>query len=300
MSGHTPYLSRAPHPALAPYVTSLVAYDVAMGPPGVHRGLPSTALTFVLPVDEPLDVGWAADPSSRRRRWSVLSGLHVGPASIHHDGHQSGIQLGLTPAGARVLLGLPSAALCHQLVELGDLDGGTGAPQLQQLPERLHSTSDRHERLRLTHEALLSALAHQEAPGLRAEVGQAMASLARGARVHAVAEQVGWSRRHLAAQFRAELGFGPKAYQRVARFQVSCRLLLAAAVRGRPSVADVAVGAGYADQAHLTREWAELAGCTPVRWLSEEFPFLQDSVPGPGEDGGDDGQSRRRDEERKL
>ena len=30
-------------PVLAPYVTSLVAYDVDLGAPGVHRGLPSTS-----------------------------------------------------------------------------------------------------------------------------------------------------------------------------------------------------------------------------------------------------------------
>ena len=44
--------------ALAPYVTSLMAYDVDLGAPGVHRGLPTTSLTFVLAMGEPLDVGW--------------------------------------------------------------------------------------------------------------------------------------------------------------------------------------------------------------------------------------------------
>jgi hypothetical protein len=39
-------------PMLAAYVTSLVAYDVDLGAPGIHRGLPSTALTLVLPVGE--------------------------------------------------------------------------------------------------------------------------------------------------------------------------------------------------------------------------------------------------------
>ena len=38
----------------------------------------------------------------------------------------------------------------------------------------------------------------------------------------------------------------------------------------------VALDAGYADQAHLTREWQEFGGCTPTTWLREEFPFVQD------------------------
>ena len=45
---------------------------------------------------------------------------------------------------------------------------------------------------------------------------------------------------------------------------------------GRRPLAEVAVVCGYADQAHLARDWAELAGCPPSVWVREEFPFLQD------------------------
>src|SRR4029078_13188217 len=98
-----------------------MAYDVDLGAPGVHRGLPSTTLTFVLPVGETLDVGWAGRPASRSRRWSTVSGLHAHPAEIHHDGHQTGVQLALTTAGARALLGTPAAALAGELLELADI-----------------------------------------------------------------------------------------------------------------------------------------------------------------------------------
>ena len=85
-------------PALAPYVTSLEAYDVELGVHGVHRGLPTTSLTFVLPVGEPLDVGWG-DGTARETRWSTVSGLHAAPAASHHDGTQRGSQRGHTTAG---------------------------------------------------------------------------------------------------------------------------------------------------------------------------------------------------------
>jgi AraC-like DNA-binding protein len=90
---------------------------------------------------------------------------------------------------------------------------------------------------------------------------------------------VGYCRRHLGTLLRAEVGISPKEYQRVARFERSRALLIAAAASGRPSLADVAAGAGYADQAHLAREWVRLAGCPPSTWIAEELPFVQDPEP---------------------
>ena len=249
---------------LAPYVASLVAYDVHLGAPGVHRGLPSTALTLVLPVGEPLDVGWRDRPESRKSRWSAVSGLHSCPAQIHHDGHQRGVQLALTVAGARALFGMPAAALAGELVELDDV-----APWLRDLPERLNGIPSTAT-VSLVERTLVSELARHDEPGSRADVGRALALLTRGGSVHEVAREVGYSRRRLSDVVRAECGLVPRQVRRLGRFDASRRLI------GRMSLADVAHQCGYADQAHLTREWVSMAGCPPTTWLREEFPFLQD------------------------
>ena len=177
-------------PALAPYVTSLEAYDSDLGAAGVHRGLPSTSLTFVLPMGEPLDVGWG-DGRDRKKRWSTVSGLHAAPAAIHHDGTQRGIQLGLTTAGARALLGVPAGALSGEMLEVEDV-----APDLADLPERLHGLG-LEEGLAVVARALTAALASHGAAAPRAEVGRALAGLTRGETVAAVADEVGYSRRRL-------------------------------------------------------------------------------------------------------
>jgi AraC-like DNA-binding protein len=246
---------------LAPYVVSLDAYDVEMGAPGVHRGLPSTTLTFVLPVGEPLDVGWA-DGSGRLRGWSAVSGLHAAPAAIHHEGVQRGVQLALTTAGARALLGVPAAELSGELLEVGEV-----ASDLAELPERLHDVP-LAEAVAAVALALTRALARNGAAHPRAEVARALAGLTRGERVEAVAAEVGYSRRRLSTLVRQETGLAPKEYQRVARFEAS------RAVIGHRPLADVAADCGYADQGHLARDWAELAGCPPSTWLREEFPLL--------------------------
>ncbi|MDT5042423.1 MAG: hypothetical protein QOE51_3408 [Actinoplanes sp.] len=42
-------------------------------------------------------------------------------------------------------------------------------------------------------------------------------------------------------------------------------------------------GTGYFDQAHLTRAFQALAGCSRSRWLANEFGFVQDTVGAPDE-----------------
>jgi len=64
--------------------------------------------------------------------------------------------------------------------------------------------------------------------------------------------------RRLYRHCRAAVGYGPKTLERVLRFQRARRI-----ARGTGSLASVAAEAGYADQAHLTRECRRLAGATP-------------------------------------
>ena len=254
--------------ALRRYVVARIPYDVDFGAPGVHRGLPSTSLTFVLPLDEPLRVSWAGAPGSLHTGWASLSGLHTAPATIHHDGWQRGIQLALTVAGARVLLGRPAADLAGALT---DLDEADAVPtRLRELSARLHDLPTWAARVALVDRTLaaLAARAGDSAP--RAEVAHALALLTSGTPVAAVADEVGYSRRRLGTLVQAECGLAPKAFQRVARFEAARARL------GRQPLAEVALACGYSDQAHLTREWQALAGCAPTTWLREEFPFVQD------------------------
>ncbi|WP_240641612.1 helix-turn-helix domain-containing protein [Nocardioides ferulae] len=269
MSPHDPRPD--PHPALRGHVVSLTAYDVDLGGPGVHRGLPGTTLTLVLPVGEPLDVGWSGDDASRAARWGTLAGLHTGPAAIHHLGHQAGVQLELTVTGARTLLGAPAASLAGTIVDLED-----AAPALRHLPERL-AAAPAASRRAVVERALLGVL--RDRPSLpRAEVAWALRQLRRGAGVGAVAAEVGLSRRHLGTLVRRECGVSARDLRRLGRFEQARALV------GRIPLAEAAYRSGFADQAHLSREWSALAGCTPSTWLREEFPFVQDrdadSVPG--------------------
>ena len=86
------------------------------------------------------------------------------------------------------------------------------------------------------------------------------------ARVERVAKEVGWTERHLERRFAREIGLSPKAFSRTVRFQQTLAFMHS---DGRDDWAGIAWDCGFADQAHLIREFRELAGVTPGRVREE-------------------------------
>jgi AraC-like DNA-binding protein len=85
-----------------------------------------------------------------------------------------------------------------------------------------------------------------------------------GARVAELGAQLGISERQLRRRFADAVGYGPKTLARILRFQ----RFLALARAGGDDLAGLAFAAGYADQAHLSRECRRLAGRTPAELVT--------------------------------
>ena len=262
-----------PAPALRPYIERYIDYHLEGWLPGIHRGLPSRHLTFIVSTGDPINVeAMPGAPHQEGSYEAVVGGLHASPALIRHNGTQTGVALEVTPLGARALFGVPAAALASTIIPPHEVLG----PRTRSLADRLASAVSRRDRFRILDDVLTGGI-RDGAEGPR-EIGHAWRTLVHasgGVSVAAIAEEVGWSRRHLTDRFRAELGLTPKTAARVLRFDRARNSLSAGPGR---NLADVAVDAGYYDQAHFTREFNEFAGCAPSRWLQEEFPSVQDAV----------------------
>ena len=273
------YAGRRPRAALLPYVAWCTGYRQAGVRPAVHRGLPSPWLTMIVTLDDPLVIARHPDPRQPASAHDfLLGGLHTAPALVTHDGRQSGIQLALTPLGARVLLGLPAAELASIDVEAADVLGRLAG----EVRERVLAAPDWPGRFAVLEEVLAGRLRAAQASGSpvpRPEVSYAWDRLQRSRGAVSVADlaaETGWSPRHLGEQFRAETGLSPKAGARVVRFDRARRRLLGRqAEGGRVVLADLAAECGYYDQAHLARDFRDLAGCPPSALLAEELRNVQ-------------------------
>jgi AraC-like DNA-binding protein len=147
------------------------------------------------------------------------------------------------PGRAPRVLGIASDELRDQRVELADLWGRQGVLTTERLlaePQALAGFVG--ENLRETEDPEVTELVR------RLETG--------APRVSAVIGDLAVSERQLRRRFTQAVGYGPATFLRVARLQ------RAIARAGSAPLASLAADAGYADQAHLSRDCRELTGVT--------------------------------------
>jgi AraC-like DNA-binding protein len=151
------------------------------------------------------------------------------------------------------------------VASLEDLFGHPGS----ELAERIRLTADWDLRFDLVERFLLERLADGPRPTPACEWAWSRLRQSCGtARVEAIADEIGCSRRYLGAKFREEVGIPPKTAGRLIRLEQVCRRM-----RADPTEwAEVAADAGFYDQPHLNREFRDLAGITPSEFLSRCIP----------------------------
>jgi AraC-like DNA-binding protein len=137
-----------------------------------------------------------------------------------------------------------------------------GAAATDALRERLATTDDAAQAFAIVEGAMARRGAGDAPSSVVAEAARRLAS----ASVRAVAQQLGLSERHLRRLFHEAAGMSPKRYERIARFG---RAIRHAGADDGATWADVAVEAGYYDQAHLIADFRAIAGTTPAAFLRE-------------------------------
>ena len=259
--------SRDPDARLRGHVRDYVGYVEVTPGPLRRREVPSADVTFIIsfgPAIGVSDPGDAAAPAHRHT--SFVAGLHDAPVLTEHAGYQHGIEVRLAPLAARRLFGVPMQMLANNVVALEDLLGRDA----DRLVERLYEAPGWAPRFALLDDAIARRLeaARPPSPGV-AWAWERLRETHGALPVATLAGELGWSRRHLAAQFREQVGLPPKLLARILRFDRVIALLR----RADPERwAEVAYDCGYYDQAHFNRDFRAFTGSTPGAFLASRMP----------------------------
>jgi AraC-like DNA-binding protein len=186
-----------------------------------------------------------------------------GPATRSHDhaAHSMGTLVGL-----RLRAGAAAAVTGQPVGELRDsrlaVDSAFGM-SASRLAQDVFAKADSRQRVSLLQVALARHFDRVE-PVVDRPVAHAIEMLRAcpALPVCGVASTVGLSERQLRRRFATAVGYGPKRFGRIMRFQ---RLLdLIHSGGGRIRWSELAIEAGYTDQPHMINECLALAGTPPT------------------------------------
>lgn len=220
--------------------------------------LPSGTAQLVIALhDEP--IAWM--PPVHNAEWQFWKrGVVHGPQTRYYVAGPKppGTVLGVSfrPGMAGAILGIPISEIRDAHVPLDALWGSRAV----ELSDQLLSAATTSQALCVLERALIARI-HR--PLL---IHPAVALALRSSefddepvRIHEIRRQTGYSSRHFIELFRSAVGLTPKHYCRLRRFSS----VLSQLADRQTRLAQVALSAGYADQAHLCREFRDLAGISP-------------------------------------
>jgi AraC-like DNA-binding protein len=248
------YREYPPPAALARHVLCVWSQTIGAGESWYrHRVLP----------DGCADLVWIGEAPA------VVAGPATGPVIVPLAPRTSVVGVRLRPGATPALLGVAANELSNRDTPLRDIWGASA-------------------------DALSARVIEQPSFGARLEAAAALAGRLAAARPldPVIAASTSWLARHpegriadlarilevgerrLRRHFALAVGYGPKTFQRVLRLQ---RLLALAGRAPRPdlSLAALAAEAGYADQAHMSRELRQLTGRSPGALLPGSASTLE-------------------------
>ena len=211
--------------------------------------------------DAPVVVAPADDAWAGRALPQVLfSGPRSRPLVTRHAGRMRALTLVLYPQAVHALAGLPIAEHIDRFTPLHEL---LPAPW-QALAHQVLDAAGDDERLALIEQFL--APRWQACAPVAGEVAEGMGDWVRRFNAQMRALAADRSDRHLDRRIKDAAGQPLRRLRRLQRLERSFLAARAQLQAGSLSWADIAADAGFADQAHLSREMREITGDSPRDW----------------------------------
>ncbi len=232
---------------------------------GVSQSVPYVHRTLANPFPELLfhyhGIFRELDAQNRSEA-SFLTGIHAQTDRVrrfvtHSDFGIFGVCL--QPYAVPILIHKPSEEVSNTLPDLFALFGQEG----KDLSERMIVAADTTTRVRIINRFLEGRLRESARP----EIIHATQRIFRErglTDVKALAETVSLSQRQFERQFKANVGFSPKSFSRIVRFNS----LLSDYAHNDVSLTEMAYDFGYYDQSHFIHDFKKFSGYSPKTYFS--------------------------------
>ena len=230
--------------------------DEAVAERPVERIVPDGCPELILHLGDPFarrdeQGGWLKQPRA------FVAGTLTRPWGLRPGERPKTLGVRFRPGAARCVLGAPLDEIADRETALEDLWGAGGT----ELLEAAGGAPDLDDALRAAESWTERRLSRRPGrqPEVRPAVDLILASRGR-MRIADAARGLGWSRRRLERAFLRDVGVSPKRFARIVRLNA----VLASLGGGeKESAVEMALEAGYFDQAHLLKDFRALAGATP-------------------------------------
>jgi AraC-like DNA-binding protein len=224
-----------------------------------ERILPTGCVQVILNLERDFLHDCPEGEAERRMPPSLIVGARSIYESVNTADMADLIGIVFEPAGFAPFAGDAVDLFSNRSVYLDDVWGGPA----RALRNRLLESTSAHRKFRCLEEFLLARFAGDRIrhdSSRRATVEFALNTLRRApavATVSEVARSTGWSERRFSQVFREEVGFSPKVWTRIQRFQRAVRQLHAGTDL---PWAELALDCGYYDQSHFANEFKAFSG----------------------------------------
>jgi AraC-like DNA-binding protein len=246
------YAEHRPSPPLAGRVECFwFAEDPEAKAGPTERVLPDGCIEWIFHLARPY-----LDASGRLQPASFVAGPTTRPISITPSGPVATLGVRFRPGGARGLL--PPLSQFADAFPTPREVWGIAAGSIE---DEVAEARGLKARAAVLERFLEKRRAGERSEGARLSAAIRLILSARGrATIAAIARRVGCTPRQLEREFAEGVGLSPKQLSRVVRFQ---NLLRLAGRNPDAGWAELALRCGYADQAHLVREFKGFSGATP-------------------------------------
>lgn len=264
------YRELDPAPALRPYVECYWRATSA-GEPGFRSREP---LVPDLRIEVIFNAGaawhWFDGEAEASRAAVALTciGMRGRALAIQQPGRLDHFAIRFRPAGLAAFVRVPLGELTQRCWDMRELwmDGA------REFEERMADARDDAERVAAADAFLLRRLSHDGRAHLARRAVRLLSASHGQLSIERLAANHGVSYKQLERVFARDVGLSPKHFARVARVQ---RALELATTQPGASLAQLAAHSGYADQAHLSREFARLIGVSPRAFFAARFAVFE-------------------------